>query len=166
MCQHLVFFMFILLVILWVLDMWIYSFHQIWKNFGQYLLKYISFLTLPLLRFYSYNYTYTYLHTLLNIFPQVGEDTELHNIREGAGKEGQLSPRQKWWQRPLFLWWALSPQSQHVGAMSETPSTWFIPLLCPGDSLRLRPTQLSGPPNISSGFPKQMAYCGSCFRFS
>ena len=50
-------------------------------------------------------------------------ETELYGIRAKA--RGQLSARRKWWQRPLFLFWALLPKSQQVGTVSETPSTWL-----------------------------------------
>ena len=61
---------------------------------------------------------------------------------------GQLSPRQKCWQQPLFLCSALPPQSQQAGARSDTPSNWLTLFAPSGDSLRPCFTQLSGPPML------------------
>ena len=47
------------------------------------------------------------------------------------------------------------PQSWQAGAISESPSPWLKLFPHPGDSLRLHPTQLSGPPKL---FPAAFSY--------
>ena len=50
---------------------------------------------------------------------------EMKCLESGAGLGRQLSPREKNWKRPLFLWWTLLPQTQQVSIISESPSTWL-----------------------------------------
>ena len=89
---------------------------------------------------------------------------ELNCLASGWELEGQLSPTQMCWQRHLFLWWALLPQSWQESAISETlapgshsvPQWWFP---------QIPPHQTFGPCQaVFSGFPYKRLV--SCFRFS
>ena len=56
-------------------------------------------------------------------------------------------------QRPLSLFWALSPQSQQTGTISKIPSTWLTLFDPPwmtrlADRQRLHPTELTDPPKL------------------
>ena len=71
--------------------------------------------------------------------------------------QGQLSPRQKWWQRPLFIFWACHTQSLQAGAISESPSTWLTLFSLPErfPETPPHPIQLAGPSRL---FPVAFPY--------
>ena len=76
--------------------------------------------------------------------------TELSSIR-ARQSGGQLFPGQKYWQRPLFLFWALYANSHRAGRRApylrlHQPGSHCLPHA--GGSLTPYPTQLSGPPQL------------------
>ena len=71
---------------------------------------------------------------------------KMNGLALGRGLEGQLSPRQKCWQRLLFLYYALPTQSLQAGASLSLRQPGQHSLAHPGDPLRPCPVQLAGPP--------------------
>ena len=99
-------------------------------------------------------HTWIYLDSLpLSSSMEVAETygKELNCLASGLELEGLLSPRQKCWQRPLFLWWVFPTQSQQAGTISESPSTCLIlfapPWWFPG---ALTHPKFFGPPKLFS----------------
>ena len=88
----------------------------------------------------------------------------LNCLSSGQEMEGQLSSRQKCSQRPLFLWWALPPQSQQAGTtMSEFLSTWLSLFTPTWWFTEIPPNPTFWPTQaVSSGFSIWMACLRSC----
>ena len=94
--------------------------------------------------------------------------TELSSMTVRGG--GQLSPRQKCWQRPLFLFGALTPQRWPAGFISETHIYMTHCLTHPGDFMRLCLTHLVGPTKLFPvAFPNKwliLAHASDIPKFS
>ena len=74
-------------------------------------------------------------------------------LASGLWLEGQLSPRQKYWQRPLSLFLSSTPHSWQADAISESPSTWLSLFIQPWWFPNTLPHPTCWPTQpVSSGF--------------
>lgn len=74
---------------------------------------------------------------------------ELIYLASGRGLEGQLSPRQRYWQNPLFLCWAVPLPV----CRCRSPSTWLTSFVCPALLIpETLPSQILGPPKLPVAF--------------
>ena len=88
---------------------------------------------------------------------------EVNCLASGWELEGQLSPRQKCWQRPLFLYWDFQPTEPEGGCHVCVSITWITLLALPWWFPKVPPHPNFGPnQNVSIW----MACHGSCFRLS
>ena len=88
----------------------------------------------------------------------IRQGTEVSGIKARAGTH--ISPRLKSRQRPLPLFWTLSPENYRAskwGPYLRLLQLGWYPLPCPGDPLRLCATQLMGPLKLlTETFPYEL----------